>query len=203
MSTSPPAAPEPLPTIPWICFVLVGVVCTIVGLIGIVDLGMAYALTAYSVLLFGILMSIAGVAHIIGGFFMPRWYGVLLKIACGILYLAAGIFAIVEPLLMAQIYTFLIAISLIANGMIRLALAFVHRQVIAWLATALAGIITIAVGIYILRRWPWDSAWVIGLFIAIDLLMQGMSWIALGLNLRTVNRAVQTGMPMEFKTQQQ
>jgi len=109
------------------------------------------------------------------------------------------VFAILEPELAAGIYTLLLAISLIASGIMRVLFAFVNRQALAWLGAALGGFITIIVGVYILRRWPWDSEWVIGLFLAIDLLFQGLSWIALGFNLRTVQRAMRTGMPMEFQ----
>jgi uncharacterized membrane protein HdeD (DUF308 family) len=201
MSTRPPLEPAPpLPAIPWFWFVFVGAICLIVGLVGIVDLGMAYALTQYSVLFFGILMTIAGASYMIGAVFVRPVIAGLLQFGCGALYLVAGIFAIVEPLLAAEIYTLIIAISLIVSGIMRFALAFLHRRAITWLGMALGGFITIIVGVYILRRWPWDSLWVIGLFLAIDLLIQGISWVALGFNLRKVAQAMRAGMPMEFRT---
>jgi uncharacterized membrane protein HdeD (DUF308 family) len=63
-------------------------------------------------------------------------------------------------------------------------LAFLHRRVLSWLAVFVSGLITLLVGVFVLNRWPWDSAWVIGLFFAIDLISQGMSWLALGFHIR-------------------
>ncbi|HZZ81077.1 MAG TPA: HdeD family acid-resistance protein [Gemmataceae bacterium] len=200
MSTNPPSEPAPLPALAWIWFVFIGTICLIVGVIGIVDLGMAYALTEYSVLIFGILMTIAGAAHMIGAIFARPIWNAALGFICGALYLVAGVIAILEPRLAAEAYTLFLAIMLIASGIMRFVLAFAHRQAITWLGMALGGFITILVGVYILRRWPWDSVWVIGLFIAIDLLIQGASWISLGFSLRKVAQAMRAGMPMEFRT---
>ncbi len=201
MSTSPPLEPAPpLPAIPWFWFVFLGAICLILGLVGVTHLGMAYALTQYSVLIFGILMTIAGASYMIGAVFVRPLIAGLLQFGCGALYLVAGIFAIVEPRLAAEIYTLIIAISLIVSGIMRFVLSFLHRRAITWLGMALGGFITIIVGVYILRRWPWDSLWVIGLFLAIDLLIQGISWVVLGFNLRKVSQAMRAGMPMEFRT---
>ena len=195
MSTNPPAAP----TLSWIWYVIVGAVCTLLGVVGVVDLGMAYLLTEYSVLFFGFLLTFAGVAQIVGGLFVRPWTSAILQVLCGILYLAAGGFAIIEPGLAATIYTLLLAIALIVGGATRVILAFLHQRVITWLMLALGGIVTMLVGVYILRRWPWDSAWVIGLFFAIDLIFQGIGWLALGVNLRALDRAVRAGVPVEIQ----
>src|SRR5690242_2532195 len=155
MSTSPPLEPAPpLPAIPWFWFVFVGAICLIVGLVGVVNLGVAELITAYGILIFGILMTIAGASYMIGAVFARPLIAALLQFGCGALYLVAGIFAIVEPLLAAEIYTLIIAISLIVSGVMRLLLSFTHRQAITWLGMALGGFITILVGVYILRRWP-------------------------------------------------
>src|SRR5438552_249682 len=104
MSTSTPAAPAPLPAIPWFWFILVGAICLIAGLLGIVHVGMAELLTQYGVLFFGILMTIAGAGYMLGSIFVRPWLAVILKFGCGALYLLAGVFAIVEPLLAVEIY---------------------------------------------------------------------------------------------------
>jgi uncharacterized membrane protein HdeD (DUF308 family) len=195
VSTNPPAAP----TLSWIWYVILGAVCTLLGIVGVVDLGMAYVLTEYSVLLFGFLFTFAGIAQMVGGLFVRPLTSAVLQILCGILYLAAGGFAIIEPGLAATIYTLLLAIALIVGGAMRVVLAFLHQRVITWLMLALGGIVTMLVGVYILRRWPWDSAWVIGVFFAIDLIFQGSSWIALGINLRALDRATRAGVPVEIQ----
>jgi uncharacterized membrane protein HdeD (DUF308 family) len=173
--------------------VLLGAVCAILGIIGMVDLGMAYALTVYSVVLFGILFVISGIAQFFSGLVVRPLARALLQFACGILYVLAGVFAITEPKLAAGIYTLLLAISLIVSGALRIVLAFLYRRVMNWLGLVLGGVFTMLVGGAILAQWPSDSAWVIGVFFAVELLFQGVAWISLGLNLRSAARAERAG----------
>jgi uncharacterized membrane protein HdeD (DUF308 family) len=202
VSTNPPAAPA-LPTLSWVWFIIIGAICTVLGLVGVVNVGMAYALTFYTVFLFGFLFTFAGIAQVVGGLFVRPWTSAILQILCGLLYLAAGGFAIAEPDLAATIYTLLLAIALIVGGAVRVVLAFLHQRVLTWLMLALGGIVTMLVGVYILRRWPWDSTWVIGLFFAIDLIFQGISWIALGANLRAHDQAMRAGVSVEITHQRE
>lgn len=46
------------------------------------------------------------------------------------------------------------------------------------------GIVTILAGLVIAFGWPVNSLWVIGLFLGLDLLVQGRAYIAFGLALR-------------------
>lgn len=198
MSTSPPAVTEPtLPAIPWFWFILIGIICTVLGILG---LGMTVTLTFISIEVYGFLLIMGGASHIVGGLFARPWSNAMLHGLSGMLYLLAGVFVVTEPLLVAGILTLLLSIALIVGGALRIVLAFQHRRVLTWLGLALGGLVTMLVGIYIFRRWPWDSVWVIGLFLAIDLFVQGLSWIALGLNLRVVDQSRKAGLPMEFKT---
>lgn len=192
------SAGEALPPIPWFWFILVGAACTVLGIIGAVNLGMTYALTYYSVLFFGVLLMIAGFTQIFGAVFVRPWYGAVLQVLCGVLYLAAGAFAVTNEHLAASVFTLFLAISLIVGGAIRMLLAFLHGRVLSWILLALGGFIAMWVGAYVLMRWPWDSNWVIGLFFAIDLIFMGISWLAMGVNLRALDRAMRSGIPVDI-----
>jgi uncharacterized membrane protein HdeD (DUF308 family) len=45
-------------------------------------------------------------------------------------------------------------------------------------------VITLVLGLMILARWPVSSLYVLGLFLGIDLILAGSSWIGIGLRLR-------------------
>jgi uncharacterized membrane protein HdeD (DUF308 family) len=45
-------------------------------------------------------------------------------------------------------------------------------------------VVDLVLGIIILSGWPGSSLWVIGLFLGIDLIFHGWSWVALGLAVR-------------------
>jgi uncharacterized membrane protein HdeD (DUF308 family) len=52
----------------------------------------------------------------------------------------------------------------------------------------LNGFITLLLGISIWRQWPESSVWVIGLFVGIELVFSGWSWIMLGLAVRPTSQ---------------
>jgi uncharacterized membrane protein HdeD (DUF308 family) len=170
---------------PWYFYVCLGVVFLLLGFIG---LGMTYVLTMYTILVGGFLFIVAGAGQIVVGIFVKRGSSILMNLACGLLYLIAGIFAVTNPEHAAVVLTWLLSIVLIITGIARLALAFLHSQFLPWMLMIVSGFITILLGVYILNRWPWDSDWVLGLFFAIDLISQGVSLLILGVNLRTANR---------------
>jgi uncharacterized membrane protein HdeD (DUF308 family) len=53
-----------------------------------------------------------------------------------------------------------------------------------WILVAFSGAVTLLLGLVILARWPVSSVYVLGLFLGIDLVIAGTSWIGIGLDLR-------------------
>jgi uncharacterized membrane protein HdeD (DUF308 family) len=75
--------------------------------------------------------------------------------------------------------TLLIAVLLIMGGAFRIAVAFsISFQNRWWLL--LHGVINILLGFMIIQDWPISGLWVIGLFIGIDMLLNGWSLVMLG-----------------------
>jgi len=48
------------------------------------------------------------------------------------------------------------------------------------------GLVSVLLGAAIWRQWPLSGFWVIGLFVGIEMILSGMSWLMLGLALRSV-----------------
>jgi uncharacterized membrane protein HdeD (DUF308 family) len=80
--------------------------------------------------------------------------------------------------------TLLLAFALIVSGATRIVLAFAMKGAAPWLWVALSGVITLVLGLMILAKWPVSSLYILGLFLGIDLIMAGASWIGIGLGLR-------------------
>jgi len=53
-----------------------------------------------------------------------------------------------------------------------------------WVWVLLSGIITLVLGLMILARWPVSSLYVLGIFLGIDLVIAGASWIGIALGLK-------------------
>jgi uncharacterized membrane protein HdeD (DUF308 family) len=63
----------------------------------------------------------------------------------------------------------------------RIIIAFRLKGVSGWIWTLIGGIAAIVLGIMILNKWPESGLWVIGMFIAIELIFNGWGMIMLGL----------------------
>ena len=166
----------------WGWFVALGIVMLIVGVIA---LGNLLAATVASVYLVGFMMLIAGGAEIAHAFGVKTWGGFFLWLLGGLLYAIGGIIAFTNPLLASAVLTLLLAASLVASGVVRAWIGYKHWSAkgSGWIITA--AIITALCGIVIAIGWPTNSLWVLGMFLAIDMIFQGWTAIALGFALKS------------------
>ena len=153
-------------------------------LLGCVGLNMVLGVTLASVFFLGVLFIIAGFVQLIDVFKCREWKGAFLHSCVAFLYIVAGRLVIHDPMLASTIITALIALILIVIGVTRLIMAFILRHGKAWGWTALAGMISLILGILILMQWPLSSLWFIGLFICIELMFNGWAYVFMALSLR-------------------
>jgi uncharacterized membrane protein HdeD (DUF308 family) len=151
---------------------------------GIVALGSVVLATVATVFVVGLMMVIAGIAEVINAFQIKVWGKFLFWLLLGALYIAAGFFAFANPLLAAAMLTLLLGISLVASGVMRVVLAFGMKQAMPWIWVLLSGAVTLLLGLVILAHWPVSSLYILGLFLGIDLVLAGASWVGIGLGLR-------------------
>ena len=155
-------------------YIGLGVLLTIFGLVLLASLPFA---TLSAVFIFGVLMMVGGILHLLaafkifeGGF---RWFWALF----GVLYLVAGYYAFSTPVKTAIVLTNVLAIILIIAGVIRIFNAILFRGLQGWGWTLFSGLLTLAAGVMILKS-PDAPFWVLGLFLAIDILFQGINYLS-------------------------
>ena len=153
--------------------------------LGTVALGAAVFTTVASVMFFGWLLIIAGVAEVVHGFVRRAWQGFFLDLLTGVLYFVVGLMFVVEPLQSAATLTLMLAAALLFAGAMRIVLAL-STQFQHWVWLLLNGIVTLALGILIWRGWPETGYWVISMFIGIDLLFYVWSLVMLSVGLRSL-----------------
>lgn len=165
----------------WGWLFALGILFVILGCIG---LGLVIGLTLISVLFFGILLIIAGILQIVDVFKSRHWKGVFWHALIAVFYLIGGGIILYDPILASALITVFIASILIIIGITRLAMAIVLRDSRGWGWLFFAGLIAILLGVLILAQWPWSGLWVIGLFIAVEMLVNGWTYIFLALAIR-------------------
>jgi uncharacterized membrane protein HdeD (DUF308 family) len=163
----------------WI--VALGIVYVIAGFVA---LGSVVFATVATVFVVGIMMLIAGAAEVVNAFQIKSWGKFLLWLLLGVLYIVAGFVTFENPLLAAALLTLLLGFSLVASGIMRIVLAFSMKEGTPWLWVALSGVITLLLGLVILAHWPVSGLYILGLFLGIDLVIAGASWIGIGFGLR-------------------
>lgn len=165
----------------WGWFVFLGVTLVFLGAVAISHV---VAATLVSVLFVGVLMLAGGMVQLLHAWRTRGLKGFLFWTFSGIFYGAAGIFAILRPEVGASVLTLLFGATLIGTGSLRLWIWFNNRAQPGWMWLALSGVVTLLTGILVAISWPGSSAWVLGLILSVDLLVQGWTLLFLGLALR-------------------
>lgn len=165
----------------WGWFVALGVVLLVLGILALGNLLVA---TLASVFFVGIMMILGAVAQVIHAFRMKGWEGFFYWLLGGLLYGAAGVIAFIDPALAAVALTLLLAVALIASGILRIWTGGRLRPAPGWGWVVASGVVSTLAGIVFALGWPVNSLWLLGLVLAIDLTFQGVSAIVIGLTLK-------------------
>lgn len=172
----------------WGWLLALGIASIALGTLGFY---MTFAFTLTSVLFFGILLLVGGTFQLAHAFTCKGWKGVLWHVLIALLYIAAGIDIIADPVRASAVLTLVLAGILIAVGVSRIIMALQIRAAVdGWYWALFSGVISIVLGGMIIAQWPESGLWVIGLFVAIELVFNGWSYIFVALAAR---KAAQQG----------
>lgn len=164
----------------WNSFLLMGFFLVILGSIALTSV---FWTTMASTVLIGVLMVAAGSAAVLHSFWSAEWKGFFAQLVAGILAAVVGWIIITNPLLGATALTLVLALYFTAAGLFKIAGALIHHAE-HWGWLLFNGIVTLCLGLLILAQWPTASLWVLGLFLALDLLVSGWTSIMLSLAVR-------------------
>ena len=164
----------------WGWFLALGIVQIVVGTLAV---SFAFTATLASVVTLGVLLLSAAGAQIVAAVLARDWGGFFLFLLLGILYTVVGFLTLQHPLLAADGLTLLLAAAYLVGGMFRIIVALVERFP-SWGWVLLSGIVTLLLGIAIWAQWPYSGLWVLGLFVGIDLIVNGATWAALAVGVR-------------------
>jgi uncharacterized membrane protein HdeD (DUF308 family) len=170
----------------WLFVTGLGVALILVGLLAI---GSSFFATLATMVVFGVLLLVGGIVQAFTAFWGRRWPGFGAQVLAGVLYLVVGVFLIERPLEAAAGLTLLVAAGLLVGGILKTILALTERFD-GWGWALLNGTVSVGLGVAIWRQWPLSGLWVIGLFVGIEMLFSGLSWVMLGLAVRSLPRTV-------------
>jgi uncharacterized membrane protein HdeD (DUF308 family) len=161
----------------WGWFLALGILLIVLGTVA---LGSALLMTLASVFFFGWILIFAGVIEVVHAFWHKQWSGFFLDLLTGVLYVVVGVMMVSDPQASAALLTLLIAMFLVFEGAFRIVMSLTMRYP-HWGWLLLNGVTSLLLGVLIWRRWPVSGLWVIGLFVGIEMLLNGWSLVMLSL----------------------
>ena len=153
-------------------------------ILGVASLTFSLVATIVTVTLNGIFFLIAGGAEIGIGMHARQWGRFFFWVIGGLLYIAAGVLCIVNPILASVALTLLLGAGLIAAGVVRAFLAFQLPAHASRSLIFLAAAASIVLGLIIVSGWPLNSVYVLGALLGVDLLFHGVGWVNFALELQ-------------------
>jgi len=164
----------------WGWFLAFGIGLTVLGVIAIAR---SVAATVVSMLFFGWLLLLAAGMEIGQAIMLGKWAGSFHHWLAAILFGVLGALIIWRPMVTAAILTLMIGALFLVAGLFQLITLFVV-SLSDWAWHAINAVLTFVIGILIVTQWPVSGLWMIGLFVGLELLLYGVTWIAIALNLR-------------------
>jgi uncharacterized membrane protein HdeD (DUF308 family) len=174
----------------WGWLVVGGIALLLLGCWGLSMVGLG-TMTIASVLYFGIMVIAGGVIVLIDAFQAGNWKAKVWAMLIGLMYIVCGVVMIMNPGASAVWFTLFIAGFLLVSGIFRIIIGFqLRKEVPSWGRTVLGGIASLVLAYIIYGEWPISGLWVIGMFVAIEMIMQGAHMVAIGMAARASSKAL-------------
>lgn len=158
-------------------FIIFGTLITIIGIIG---MGMTVALTITSMFYFGVLLLVRGVVEIVAAYRSRDWAGFFFHLISASIGAVAGLVMITRPAMAAESITLFLGALFMVEGMMLLIAGMIYRFP-SWGWTLANGFMTFVLGLMLWQEFPFSGYWFIGTLIALEIIVTGVSYIALGL----------------------
>ena len=176
----------------WIWLLVLGAVQLVAGVVAIAAPMLAtFAATA----VFGLMLIIAAVFHIVHAFAVRRWGGFALHLLVGLLQAGVGTIALLNPLAGALALTLMMATLFFAEGVLQIGLAFRARPSDRWGWFLLSGIASLILASMLAVGWPAIALWAIGTLLGIRFIILGITSLAIAFACRAHEHH-----PAEFAT---
>ena len=157
----------------WMWFLVAGIVLVVLGAACIVK---SQTATTFSILALGWVLAISGVVWLVGAFQTWTWGGFFVYLFNAIIRGVTGYLLIRHPDAGAEGVTMVLAALFIVSGLFRSIVAG-KIQFPRWGWTVFAGLVSVALGVYLLATWASTSTFFLGLAIGIDLVFDGASLV--------------------------
>ena len=166
----------------WFLWLLAGIASIVAGMVALAN---PFAATLTAELLAGYMFLLIGVLTLISAFGDQGLGARIWALLLGLVITVFGYNLIAHPLEGVLKLTFIVAALMMIMGVFRILIALTPMAAGARGFLLVAGIVSIALAGMIFANYPWSGAVVLGIFLAVELISNGVSLVFLALDRRT------------------
>lgn len=138
----------------------------------------------------GIALLAAGISMIVFSFRAPSLGKILLKLLFGALTVIVGLAVLAQPGIALAKLTLLLGAFFVVDGFFGFIVAWNVKPERGWGWLTVNALITLALGVMILKGWPESSLFVIGILVGIRLVFAGITMLTLGTATRQLAKSL-------------
>lgn len=158
----------------------------VLAILGVLLLASPMAAGELVIKLVAAILCLTGIAQVVQSFRSPGSADRLLSAVLGGVIAGLGVMVWLNPEIGSGFLMALLMIFFVVNGLWKVSIAWRFRGASGWIWLLLAGLVSLVFVWLLWSQWPVAGAWVIGVFIGIDLLLTGISMIVLAITARRV-----------------
>ncbi|RJX75296.1 HdeD family acid-resistance protein [Vibrio sinensis] len=167
----------------WKWFVIVGVLIALAGL-GAINLPVIAGVTITTIV--GAVFLFSGLVQAYHTFGINAWKDKLWYVLSALLYIVGGLFILFQPLAGLVTMTMLMVVVMMFNGATRMIFGFRSSSLPGRNWIIISGLISLLIGGYFFSMLndPQFSQSLLGIFVGVSLLAEGISFIFLGMQMK-------------------
>ncbi|MUJ20269.1 HdeD family acid-resistance protein [Aliivibrio fischeri] len=167
----------------WKYFITVGVIVAVAGL-GATSLPVMAGVTISTII--GTLLLITGLVQVYHTFHIHFWKEKLWYVLSALFYIVGAVFILFKPLEGLMTITTIMVVVMIFNGLTRMIFGFTNKNLPGSGMVILSGLLSVVIGGYFFSLFdnPEFSLSLLGTFVGVSLLIEGISFIFLGLRMK-------------------
>jgi uncharacterized membrane protein HdeD (DUF308 family) len=149
-----------------------GVVLILAAVVVLVDVA---TVALFSAILIAWVAMLTGAFEVLTAMFRRPWTRSAPRVLLGVFYVSFGIAFLQHSEFRTVLLTYVLMVSLVGSGVVRLVLGFARQTASPWLLVS--GCVGIAVGLAMLFNRVGTNDRTIGLLLGVDLLLHGIAWL--------------------------
>ena len=153
---------------------------TLITLLGVAGLGMVVSLTLAPMVYFGILLLVRGGVELVAAHRSRDWGGFFFHLISASIGAVAGLVIVTGPGRAAESITLFLGALFMVEGMMVIFAGLIYRFP-SWGWTMANGFLTFILGLMLWQEFPTSGNTFIGTLISLEIIITGVSYIALGI----------------------